>query len=309
METTLTINIPAPSARARGAGVGEGGSGGDKEEKIKTHSEKITSYKDKFHKTREKYDKVTAAHEMHQKNLDVANDIVRRLQAENDLLLDAMFLADAGLYDRHFSTGPGSVSSPLDPYMFPESAYIPSILAPPPLPSSQLHYSPQHRYQPPPHSNPYPHQSHSSSAQAIAGPSPSSHHPQRPHHHDHHQHVAKKRRSDVGPSPPEDLGFVGVPPSVSASASASNNANLSSSSSIPAAVDFDPQYDIPYKRTSRSSTGHHGHPSHLNGNSNGGGGPSGHTANGTGNVRSLEHLVDEDIDMKDVLPEVVNGRS
>ena len=39
-----------------------------------------------------------------------------------------MFLADAGLYDRYFSTGQGSVSSPLDPYMFPES--VPP--APPP---------------------------------------------------------------------------------------------------------------------------------------------------------------------------------
>ena len=129
-----------------------------------------------------------------------------------------MFLADAGLYDRYFSTGPGSVSSPLDPYMFPESAFIPSVPPQPqpqPPPSSQLRYSPQHaRYQPPPHSNPYPHPSHSSSVQAMAGPSSSSLHPQRPHHHDHHQHLAKKRRSDVGPSPPEDLGFVGVPPSV-----------------------------------------------------------------------------------------------
>ena len=114
-----------------------------------------------------------------------------------------MFLADAGLYDRYFSTGPGSVASPLDPYMFPESAFIPSAPPPPPpLPSSR--YSPQHRYQPPPHSNPYPHPSHLSSVQAIPGPSSSSHHPQRPHHHDHHQHVAKKRRNDVGPSPPDE---------------------------------------------------------------------------------------------------------
>ena len=78
-----------------------------------------------------------------------------------------------------------------------------------------------------------------------------------------------------------------MPPSVSASA-ASNNANLSSS--IPVAVDFDPQYDIPYKRTSRSSTVHHRHPSHLNGNNNGGNGSGGHGGGGgsSGNVRSLE---------------------
>ena len=37
------------------------------------------------------------------------------------LLLDAMFLADTGLYNRYFSTAPGSASSSLDPYMFPVS--------------------------------------------------------------------------------------------------------------------------------------------------------------------------------------------
>ena len=84
---------------------------------------------------------------------------------------------------------------------------------------------------------------------------------------------------------------------MSASASGSNIANPSSSIPV-TVVDFDPQYDIPYKRTSRSSTGHHNRPSHLNGNSNGngneaggGGGSSGHSANGTGNVRSLEVCV------------------
>lgn len=126
-----------------------------------------------------------------------------------------MFLADAGLYDRYFSTGPGSVSSPLDPYMFPGSAFIPSVPPPPPQQhsSSQLRYSPQHaRYQPPPHSNPYPHPNHSSSIQATAGPSSSSHHPQRSHHRDHNQHVAKKRRGDVGPSPPEDMDMKDVLP-------------------------------------------------------------------------------------------------
>ena len=208
------------------------------------------------------------------------------------LLLDAMFLADPGLYDRYFSSGPGSVSSPLDPYMFPESAFTPSV---PPLPpsSSQAHYPPQHaRYQhpppppppPPPHANPYP---HPSAVQAIAGPSSfSSHHPQRPHHRDHqpyHHHISKKRRSDVGPLPPEELALMGGGPPSSAN-------NATPSSSIPTAVDFDPQsqYDHPYRRTPRSSSGHHSHPSHLNGNGNGNGNGGGHSENGIGHVRSLE---------------------
>ena len=189
-----------------------------------------------------------------------------------------MFLADAGLYDKYFSPSP----STLDPYMFPESVFIPSI---PPLPPSSSSQPPQHaRYQPPSQSNPYPHPSHSSTFQAVPGPSSSSsHHPQHPHHRDHqHQHVSKKRRGDVGPTPPEELGLIGVSPS----ASASSNANPSFS--IPTAVDFDPQYENSYRRTSRSSTGHHSHPSHLNGNSNGGVGPSGHDENGIGHVRSLE---------------------
>lgn len=81
-----------------------------------------------------------------------------------------MFLADAGLYDKYFSTGPGSLSSPLDPYLFPESVFIPSI--PPPPPSSS---SSQARYPPPPpppsysYSYPYPYPSHPSAVQAIAG--------------------------------------------------------------------------------------------------------------------------------------------
>ena len=97
METTLTINIPAPSARARGTGVGGGEDGGGKEEKTNVcfkvygflhssttlHNRLIQVLKrslltktscyalslarhiysilaTRFHKTREKYDRVTA---------------------------------------------------------------------------------------------------------------------------------------------------------------------------------------------------------------------------------------------------------
>jgi hypothetical protein len=231
---------------------------------------------------------------MYQKNLDMANAIVKNLQAENEyanvsnvlncfqsqllqisLLLDAMFLADPGLCDRYFFSGPGLVSSPLDPYMYPESAFTPSV--PPLLLSSSQ--APQHaRYQLPP--NPYPHPTHPPAVQAIAGTSSfSSHHPQRPHHLDHqpyHHHISKKRRSDVGPLPPEELELVGMPPA--------NNANPSS---LPTTVDFDPQ-SHPYRRTSRSSSGHHTHPFHLNGNGGDGVGPSGPGENGIGHVRSLE---------------------
>ena len=203
------------------------------------------------------------------------------------LLLDAMFLADAGLYDRYFSTAPGTVPSPLDPYMFPEWTVEQSVRPPPPSSSSQPRHSSQHARYAYPHPSPYPHPSHSSSsvAQAVAGPSSFSHHSQRPTRRDHqHQpHPSKKRRGDIGPSPPEDLDLMGVPPS------ASNNANLAS---VLVTGEFDPPYDNLYRRTPRTlAGGHHSHPSHLNGNGSGSGHGSGGTGgptNGTGHVRSVE---------------------
>ncbi|KAG9313227.1 hypothetical protein JVU11DRAFT_6687 [Chiua virens] len=47
-------------------------------------------YKEKFQSLREKFDQVNALHDEYQRDLDLANTRIQRLQAENDLLLDAI---------------------------------------------------------------------------------------------------------------------------------------------------------------------------------------------------------------------------
>jgi len=69
---------------------------GDKEryeyEKAKA-ANKGKWYKEKFHQLREKYDQVTATNEHYQRDLERANARMKALQAEMDLLLDAMSIA------------------------------------------------------------------------------------------------------------------------------------------------------------------------------------------------------------------------
>ncbi|KAH7910068.1 hypothetical protein BJ138DRAFT_1114439 [Hygrophoropsis aurantiaca] len=50
-------------------------------------------YKEKFQALRERYDQVTALHEEYQRDLKLANERMQKLQAENDLLLDAISIA------------------------------------------------------------------------------------------------------------------------------------------------------------------------------------------------------------------------
>ncbi|KAF8888118.1 hypothetical protein BD779DRAFT_1525712 [Infundibulicybe gibba] len=65
----------------------------DNGEKTKHPAPRSTRYKDKFQALREKYDQVVSTREDYQKDLDAANARMKKLQAENDLLLDAMNLA------------------------------------------------------------------------------------------------------------------------------------------------------------------------------------------------------------------------
>ncbi|KAJ2915921.1 hypothetical protein MD484_g4473, partial [Candolleomyces efflorescens] len=51
---------------------------------------------------REKYEKATRAQEVFQKQLELANAKIKKLQAENDLLLDAMLVNDEALFNRFF---------------------------------------------------------------------------------------------------------------------------------------------------------------------------------------------------------------
>ncbi|KAJ7282038.1 hypothetical protein C8J57DRAFT_1711589 [Mycena rebaudengoi] len=50
-------------------------------------------YKEKFQALREKYDRVTAKQDEYHQDLEIANAKIKKLQAENDLLLDAMNIA------------------------------------------------------------------------------------------------------------------------------------------------------------------------------------------------------------------------
>ncbi|KAF7370954.1 hypothetical protein MSAN_00729400 [Mycena sanguinolenta] len=52
-------------------------------------------YKEKFQALREKYDRVILKQQEYQQDLDLATAKIKKLQAENDLLLDAMNLAAA----------------------------------------------------------------------------------------------------------------------------------------------------------------------------------------------------------------------
>ncbi|KAI5995639.1 hypothetical protein EDD15DRAFT_613041 [Pisolithus albus] len=47
-------------------------------------------YKEKYQALREKFDQVNARHEEYERELELANARIKKLQAENDLLLDAI---------------------------------------------------------------------------------------------------------------------------------------------------------------------------------------------------------------------------
>ncbi|KAF9485508.1 hypothetical protein BDN70DRAFT_916900 [Pholiota conissans] len=160
----------------------------EKDRSSKMHSGGNVSYKDKFQRMREKYDKVNMSHEAHQRDLEALNAKMKKLQAENDLLLDAMYLADTALYDRFFPAAPGSMSSSLPPASVPPLPY-----------TNQPHLGPPHAYYPELHtpSTPYPSSSHYttmpppgsmppplSSTSGTSGPPGSAHSPipQAPHH-------------------------------------------------------------------------------------------------------------------------------
>ncbi|KAJ7626303.1 hypothetical protein DFH06DRAFT_1339443 [Mycena polygramma] len=57
------------------------------------HPHRNSRYKEKFQALREKYDRVTAKQQEYHQDLEIATEKIKKLQAENDLLLDAMNLA------------------------------------------------------------------------------------------------------------------------------------------------------------------------------------------------------------------------
>ncbi|KAF8637487.1 hypothetical protein AX17_002791 [Amanita inopinata Kibby_2008] len=68
-----------------------GHGGGEKDaHKPPVHRVAPTRYKEKFNSMRQKYEQVTARHDDYQRQLDIANAKIKKLQAENDLLLDVI---------------------------------------------------------------------------------------------------------------------------------------------------------------------------------------------------------------------------
>ncbi|TFK39663.1 hypothetical protein BDQ12DRAFT_721885 [Crucibulum laeve] len=95
----------------------------EKEDKPKGQS-KGTKYKEKFQSMREKFDQATAMNDQYRQDLEVANAKIKRLHAENNLLLDAMNIADNTLIERFLPPSEHSRPEDLD-YMSVDEPLMP----------------------------------------------------------------------------------------------------------------------------------------------------------------------------------------
>ncbi|TEB03992.1 hypothetical protein FA13DRAFT_1750835, partial [Coprinellus micaceus] len=68
----------------------------------KGHAPHRGRYKEKFASMREKHDKATRSQEVYQKQLEIANAKIKKLAAENELLLDALVTSDKALLQKYF---------------------------------------------------------------------------------------------------------------------------------------------------------------------------------------------------------------
>ncbi|KAJ7132241.1 hypothetical protein C8R44DRAFT_977890 [Mycena epipterygia] len=101
-------------------------------------------YKEKFQALREKYDRIIAKQDEYHHDLEIATAKIKKLQAENDLLLDAMNLAAAhqpsmfGLLPPPLppDAPPGDAPMDLDAFAGPSTSAAPLLAerAPPPPP-------------------------------------------------------------------------------------------------------------------------------------------------------------------------------
>ncbi|KAK2467370.1 hypothetical protein APHAL10511_000605 [Amanita phalloides] len=149
-------------------------------------------YKEKFNAMRQKYEQVTARHEDFQRQLDVANAKMKKLQTENELLLDVIASGATNVYP--YPPLPSHISTPIEPnqpyfhqpHPYPNPPNIPLYSSqrihetapsyqqgqPPPLP---LQPNSHH-----PHSHPHPHPHPQSHPQPPPPPlsllQPQSHH-------------------------------------------------------------------------------------------------------------------------------------
>lgn len=88
-------------------------------------------YKEKFQALREKFDQVNVQHNEYQRDLDHANARIRKLQAENNLLLDAISIAVPATPSLMHLIGPSptgtSSSVPMTSYTYPPPPQHPSV--------------------------------------------------------------------------------------------------------------------------------------------------------------------------------------
>ncbi|KAG5641813.1 hypothetical protein DXG03_004155 [Asterophora parasitica] len=97
----------------------------------------------RFQSLRERYERVITTHEDHERDLELANAKIKKLQAENELLLDAIFTSAPELVQ---------LISPVEPS--PSSHFPPHYLLPP-----LLHNPINHPPHLPPHASPHLHES------------------------------------------------------------------------------------------------------------------------------------------------------
>ncbi|KAJ6615174.1 hypothetical protein B0H10DRAFT_2004347 [Mycena sp. CBHHK59/15] len=111
-------------------------------------------YKEKFQALREKYDRVIAKQDEYQHDLEIATEKIKKLQAENDLLLDAMNLAAAHQPSMFGLLPPplppdapsGGFAMDLDAFVGSSTSAVPLLAdrAPPPPAAVHRDFSPRH---------------------------------------------------------------------------------------------------------------------------------------------------------------------
>ncbi|KAJ7746803.1 hypothetical protein DFH07DRAFT_589629 [Mycena maculata] len=90
-------------------------------------------YKEKFQALREKYDRVTAKQEEYHHDLEIATAKIKKLQAENDLLLDAMNLVATHQPSMFPLLGAlDDVPMDLDAFAGPSTSAVPLVAERPP---------------------------------------------------------------------------------------------------------------------------------------------------------------------------------
>ncbi|EGN91748.1 hypothetical protein SERLA73DRAFT_192079 [Serpula lacrymans var. lacrymans S7.3] len=153
----------ASNSRAKGNAGGGDETPGNRQPKT-TPSHRGTRYKEKFQMLREKYDQVNALHQEYERDLGIANQKLRSIQAENDLLLDAIYITLSASQPSEEHVVPAPVPAhPYHPHTPPHhpSRHHPSHHQHPNHHNQHSHQRQHHHHRlppPPPSSQPQQHQ-------------------------------------------------------------------------------------------------------------------------------------------------------